>query len=365
MIKKAFITVLLVAAAGLVAVNIAAADVLSGKVLETMNSGGYTYVQVDGKDGKVWVAFPETKEKITVGKTMKFKPGMTMTNFESKSMKRTFDSIVFSEGIEDGKTAQAKTPPAAAAGPVPSAPSGKVIETMDSAGYTYIRINSNGKKQWVAVPALSKPVVKGQVVRFGPGAEMKDFESKTLKRKFDSIIFSDGLIEGGAKAGKKASAKSAPVSVSASLGTFTIAELFADKKKFNHKTVTVKGKVVKVSKEIMERNWYHLQDGSLNPDKEKGALDLMVTSQETAATGEEVVATGMFFEEKDFGSGYKFEGIIENATFGKSAKAAAASKDADAAKTKSSRSKEAKPKDAKSKESKPKEAQPKEKKTTE
>lgn len=69
---------------------------LSGKVVETMNSGGYTYVQLDNKGKKTWVAVPQMK--VTKGKQMSFQPGAEMTNFESKTLKRKFDKIYFSAG---------------------------------------------------------------------------------------------------------------------------------------------------------------------------------------------------------------------------------------------------------------------------
>lgn len=74
-----------------------------------------------------------------------------------------------------------------------SAISGKVVETMNSGGYTYVCLEKGGKKTWVAVPEMK--VVKGKNMSFEPGMEMKDFESKTLKRKFDRIIFSGGPVK--------------------------------------------------------------------------------------------------------------------------------------------------------------------------
>lgn len=70
--------------------------------------------------------------------------------------------------------------------------SGKVVETMNSAGYTYVCLENSGKKTWIAVPEMK--VKKGQTLAFQPGAEMVNFESKTLKRKFDKIIFSAGPV---------------------------------------------------------------------------------------------------------------------------------------------------------------------------
>ncbi|MDQ7788178.1 MAG: hypothetical protein RDU01_11280 [Thermodesulfovibrionales bacterium] len=70
--------------------------------------------------------------------------------------------------------------------------SGKVVETMDSGRYTYVYLEKNDKKLWLAVPKMK--VVVGQNMSFKPGIEMVNFESKTLNRKFDKIIFSQGPI---------------------------------------------------------------------------------------------------------------------------------------------------------------------------
>ena len=75
----------------------------------------------------------------------------------------------------------------------PAGPSGKVVDTMDSSGYTYVQLEKAGKKTWVAVPQMK--VTKGKTMTFKPGMEMKNFESKTLKKKFDSIVFSDGVVQ--------------------------------------------------------------------------------------------------------------------------------------------------------------------------
>jgi len=70
---------------------------LSGKVVETMNSGGYTYVALENNGKKTWVALPESKVK--VGQQLACQPGMEMRNFTSKTLNRTFDSIMFSGGV--------------------------------------------------------------------------------------------------------------------------------------------------------------------------------------------------------------------------------------------------------------------------
>jgi hypothetical protein len=68
---------------------------------------------------------------------------------------------------------------------------GKVVETMDSGGYTYVQIDENGQKIWVA--AMQTPVKVGDTVEFPDSPPMVNFQSKTLKRTFDKIIFAPGL----------------------------------------------------------------------------------------------------------------------------------------------------------------------------
>jgi hypothetical protein len=68
--------------------------------------------------------------------------------------------------------------------------SGKVVETMDSGRYTYVRLEKNNEKIWVAVYKMK--VAVGQYMSFQPGIEMVNFESQSLKRKFDKIYFSGG-----------------------------------------------------------------------------------------------------------------------------------------------------------------------------
>ena len=92
---------------------------------------------------------------------------------------------------------------------------------------------------------------------------------------------------------------------------YTVAELFAQKGKLNKKKVVVKGKVVKVSQGIMKRNWIHLQDGTGSADKKNH--DLVVTTQAVPTDGQIITITGTLLKDKDFGAGYKYDVIIDNA----------------------------------------------------
>ncbi len=196
---------------------------------------------------------------------------------------------------------------------------GKVIESVNSAGYTYVQIDNNGKKTWLAIPETT--IKKGQKLSFSPGMEMQNFESRSLKRKFDRIIFSGGVIGQQGKAsemkspGSKGSAaiSSEKIKVDKASGpnAYTVEELYKNSKKLNNKKIVVRGKVVKISSGVMKKNWIHIQDGSGN--EKSGNYDLVVTSDALPVVGDIVTVSGTLYKNKDFGSGYKYAVIIENA----------------------------------------------------
>ena len=203
--------------------------------------------------------------------------------------------------------------------------SGKVVETMNAGGYTYVRLEKNGKKTWIAVPQMKASV--GQQMVFQPGQEMTNFTSKTLNRTFESIIFSGGPAapqkgsgdmtasakSPGSKAAVVASNEKISVEKAAGPDAYTVGEIYAKRASLDKKTAVVRGKVVKVSKGIMGKNWIHIQDGT--GDSGKGTHDLVVTTAtDTAAVGDAVTVKGTIYKDKDFGAGYKYAVIMEEAT---------------------------------------------------
>lgn len=200
--------------------------------------------------------------------------------------------------------------------------SGKVVETMDAGTYTYVQIEKNGKKTWAAIPKTS--VVKGQTISLLPGVTMSNFESRTLKRKFHSIVFSAGIAHAESLSEMKSPGSAgsivtpmAKVKVKKAKGpnAYTIAELYKKLGSLDKHKVVVRGEVVKVSPSIMHRNWIHLQDGtgSLN----HGNYELVVTSEDLPNKGDVVTASGTLHKDKDFGMGYKYKAILEEASIKK------------------------------------------------
>ena len=92
----------------------------------------------------------------------------------------------------------------------------------------------------------------------------------------------------------------------------TVAALNQDKAGLAGKTIAAQGKVVKVNNGIMCRNFVHVQDGT--GDAAKGTNNLIVTSKQTAAVGDQVTVSGVVVLNRDFGAGYSYPLLIEDAS---------------------------------------------------
>lgn len=199
--------------------------------------------------------------------------------------------------------------------------SATVLETMDSGGYTYMKVEEGGTTYWTASPHLE--VAPGDTVRFIEQMRMTDFTSRTLDRTFDEILFISGVGgDGGGDGGGALPATHPPVAappvaaavepVARAEDGYTVAEVFARKDELKGETVKVRGRVVKVSTNIMGTNWVHLEDGTGDP----GANHIVFRS----ATGQPevgavVTATGTLDTDRDFGFGYQYPVLVEDATF--------------------------------------------------
>ena len=95
----------------------------------------------------------------------------------------------------------------------------------------------------------------------------------------------------------------------------TVAAINQDKAGLGGKTIAAQGKVVKVNNGIMGRNFLHLQDGT--GEAAAGTNDLTVTSKQTAAVGDQVTISGVVVLNRDFGAGYTYPLLIEDASITK------------------------------------------------
>jgi hypothetical protein len=237
-----------------------------------------------------------------------------------------------------------------AAAPTAAPVTGKVMETMDAAGYTYLNVATDAGEKWVAVNQT--PVKVGEEVTYLDGMVMQNFFSKSLDRTFPEIVFSGGLVGAapalpnlaeapaagtGAESFSKALTSESPFSAPPGAemvtgsqkaivpfaeikvekapgeNSYTVAEVFSKAVELNGKTVIVRGKVMKVSPRIMGRNWVHIQDGTGSPDANTHDL-VITTSLEPAADWDIITMEGVLAANKDFGSGYSYAVLIEDAT---------------------------------------------------
>ena len=212
-----------------------------------------------------------------------------------------------------------------AAPPLPAQVKGKVLEVRDADPYTYLRLGTQEGETWAAIPKSS--VSKGAEVVIENPMLMRNFESKTMKRKFDRIVFGSLAGSAGATvspadmasahAGVSKGAAVADVKVAKAEGPDgrTVAEVVTGRDRLKDKTVLVRGKVVKFTPQVMGRNWVHLQDGS--GSSADNTHDVLVTTTDKAAIGDVVLAKGVVHLDKDLGSGYSYKVLIEDASLQK------------------------------------------------
>ena len=222
--------------------------------------------------------------------------------------------------------------------------SGKVLEKQDVSPYTYVRLeDGTGNQIWAAIPQAQLEI--GEEIALKDGSVMTNFNSKTLNRTFESIVFASGFVRGsenktarapeGDNGGSSAAVQSetdphgmaslssggssraivsfsgVKVDKSTAQNGYTVGELFDKAVDLNGQKVTVRGQVVKISPNIMGKNWLHIQDGTGDP--EKNTHDLVVTSSAVVEKGTTISLEGVLAADKDFGFGYRYDVLIEDA----------------------------------------------------
>ena len=234
---------------------------LSGKAVETMNSGGYTYVLLNSGTEKLWVAIPQTN--VTPGQQLNLIPGYEMKNFTSKGLNRKFDKVVFSAGVVNS---QIKLSPAA------------------------IKMAHQGVPMASPAPANATAAT--------PAASLGSLQKTAPK-------------SAAAKPAQRVSLRLEKIPKAKGPNAYTVAQLYAKKSQLEKKPVVVRGRIVKVSPRILKRNWVHIQDGSGSAAKKNN--DLIVTTKEIGRVGEVVTVKGTLYNNMDFGSGYRYGLLIEGA----------------------------------------------------
>jgi hypothetical protein len=204
--------------------------------------------------------------------------------------------------------------------------SGKVIETMSTAGYTYVQVDTGSNKVWAA--AVQFAIKMGDQVYIAAGNPMPNYHSKSLNRDFELVYFTDRITVNGGDApasspssvlppghpalpGQAAGSKPDPITVQRADGGKTVQEIITAQSELAGKPVMVRGKVVRYNAMILGKNWLHIRDGSGSADKNDH--DLTVTTLTPVKPGDTVLVTGNVTTNKDFGAGYKYAVILDDA----------------------------------------------------
>jgi hypothetical protein len=202
--------------------------------------------------------------------------------------------------------------------------SGKVLETTNAASYTYVLVDTGTGQRWTAAPQVA--VKLGDTVAVADAMPMPNYHSKTLDRDFAVVYFTGNLTVNGVASGASGTSVSLPTNhppiagavarptveltgIKKAAGGKRVAEIFADQAKLKGKAVKVRGRVVKYNAGIMGKNWLHIQDGTGSA----GSNDLTVTTATSVKVGDTVLVSGTVVTDRDFGGGYKYSVIIEDA----------------------------------------------------
>lgn len=197
--------------------------------------------------------------------------------------------------------------------------SGAVLEVRDVESYTYLLLKTKEGEVWTAVNRA--PVKIGAQVSIENISEMRNFESKALKKTFPVILF--GVLAGSDKdmLSAHAGVNHAPgslekIEVPKAMGdnAHTVAEIVTQSKDLKDHPVAVRGKIVKFNPGIMGKNWFHLRDGSGSASDNSNDILITTTMGTVAKPGDVVTVSGTVRTDKDFGSGYAYKVLIEDAT---------------------------------------------------
>ncbi len=213
-----------------------------------------------------------------------------------------------------------------AAAPFGETVKGEVLETLNAAGFTYLRLKTKEGEAWAAIRAT--PIKTGAEVTLENVIRMKNFESKSLKKTFPVILLGDlaGAPRGAqavanevaaahSDVAKTANAPDAKVTRATGINARTVAEVMSKSAELKDKPVMIRAKVVKYNGGIMGKNWVHLRDGSGAAVDQTN--DLMVTTANEAKVGDVVLMQGTLRTDKNFGAGYAYKVMVEDATLQK------------------------------------------------
>lgn len=190
-----------------------------------------------------------------------------------------------------------------------------VEEVLATDKYNYLHVVEDEQKFWIAI--TKGDVEVGETYYFRGGLLKKNFFSREFNRVFETVYLvseiwskknNESVISQSENAGEGVMPDLEVGEIALANGAVTLSDLFSNKEKYDKQRITITGKVVKVNPMIMNRNWLHIQDGTGKD------LDLTVTTKENVSLGAIITLEGVITLDKDFGSGYRYDIIMESAT---------------------------------------------------
>jgi hypothetical protein len=188
-----------------------------------------------------------------------------------------------------------------------------VLQVLPTDKYVYMKVSEDQEEFWVAVS--SQDVEVGEKYFFKGGLLKTNFHSKEYDRVFDKVYLVSKLmpLSNVKTIGQTASVKaSSGVETKMQSGnrhpeSVSIADIVSDPESYKGKRIIVSGQCTKLNANIMNRNWIHLKDGS------NDEYDFVVTSDLAVPEGHFVSMKGVITLDKDFGAGYRYSIIMEEA----------------------------------------------------
>jgi len=192
----------------------------------------------------------------------------------------------------------------------------KINEIKQTGNYTYLFVNEDNQSYWIAVSKTDFKI--GETVYFDNPLIMKNFKSEELDRVFDQILFVQNIsltpqlvkprrLDSLTHKVKKEVKLNENIKVDPAPGGITIGDLYKNQTKYANKKVIIRGQVVKVNNNIMNRNWVHLKDGT----SDTGKSDLTFTTLKEVKMGDIVILEGTVAINKEYGAGYIYPLIVE------------------------------------------------------
>lgn len=193
----------------------------------------------------------------------------------------------------------------------------QILDTLNGSRYSYLKVIEEGKEFWLAT--LKAEYQIGKDYRFQKGLYKTDYYSTEFDRSFKEIYLVSDLRPAFSTAqeqaldrmfqpnGQKQAKAPSETELVPQEGSISIKELIQNADSYVGKEVQLTARVVKINANIMDRHWLHLQDGSFD------SFDMVATSQTAVPNGHSVTIKAILNRDVDFGAGYSYDLILENA----------------------------------------------------